>query len=108
MSAAEIVPPPLSDAEIRQIVADVGAGRQRRVWFTSAAVGVGKVRSGTVLEVGDRAEPDFLRIKPAGSSDVLSFSPLEVTLIEPARRRSTRTAKWRSPKPDPATQNTLW
>lgn len=92
MSARRTKPQPLSDTEIRQIAADLAAGRPPMVWFTAEAVGVPEGRSGKVLALGDPAEGDFLQVKPTGSKDVLSFSPTEVTLTKPARR----------PAPEPA------
>jgi hypothetical protein len=86
MSSRRTKPQPLSDTEIRQITADLAAGRPPMVWFTSEAVGVPEGRSGKVLALGDPAEGDFLQVRPTGSKDVLSFSPTEVTLTKPARR----------------------
>ncbi|MEV5839926.1 DUF6319 family protein [Nocardia sp. NPDC052112] len=62
------------------------------VWFTAAAVGVAEGRSGKVVEIGDRSESDFLRVKPTGSKDVLSFSPTEVTLTKPPRDKAASTS----------------
>ncbi|WP_280269369.1 DUF6319 family protein [Nocardia wallacei] len=86
MSSRRTKPQPLSDIEIRQIAADIAAGRPPMVWFTSAAVGVEEGRSGKVVALGDPAEGDFLQVRPTGSKDELSFSPTEVTLTKPARR----------------------
>lgn len=86
MSSRRTKPQPLSDTEIRQIAADLAAGRPPMVWFTSEAVGVPEGRSGKVLALGDPAEGDFLQVRPTGSKDLLSFSPTEVTLTKPARR----------------------
>ncbi|MFC8047394.1 DUF6319 family protein [Nocardia sp. NPDC057353] len=90
-------PKPLSDSEIQQIAAEIAAGRPPMVWFTSAAVGVPEGRSGKVLSLGDPSDGDFLQVKPTGSKDVLSFSPVEVTLLKPARP-----AKAAPPKAPPA------
>ena len=92
MSARRTKPQPLSDTEIRQIAADLAAGRPPMVWFTADAVGVPEGRSGKVLALGDPAEGDFLQVKPTGSKDVLSFSPTEVTLTKPARRPAPEAA----------------
>ncbi|MFE3026990.1 DUF6319 family protein [Nocardia tengchongensis] len=86
-------PQPLSDTEIREIAAEIDAGRPPMVWFTALAVGVPEGRSGKVMSLGDPSEGDFLQVKPTGSKDVLSFGPTEVTLTKPARQ---------NPKPAPA------
>ncbi|MVU81213.1 hypothetical protein GPX89_28710 [Nocardia sp. ET3-3] len=85
-------PQPLSDTEIRQIAAEIDAGRPPMVWFTAAAVGVPEGRSGKVMSLGDPSEGDFLQVKPTGSKDVLSFGPTEVTLTKPARQNQTKPA----------------
>ncbi|MFI6868861.1 DUF6319 family protein [Nocardia sp. NPDC050406] len=110
MSSRRTKPQPLSDSEIRQIAADIAAGRPPMVWFTSAAVGVPEGRSGKVLALGDPAEGDFLQVKPTGSKDVLSFGPTEVTLVKPARPQKEAAAakktanKPAAPKPTTATR----
>ncbi|WP_067659891.1 DUF6319 family protein [Nocardia harenae] len=86
-------PKPLSDSEIQQIAAEIAAGRPPMVWFTAAAVGVPEGRSGKVLSLGDPSDGDFLQVKPTGSKDVLSFSPVEVTLVKPARPARVAPAK---------------
>ncbi|WP_245717205.1 DUF6319 family protein [Nocardia jejuensis] len=73
------------------------------VWFTAAAVGVPEGRSGKVLSLGDPSEGDFLQVKPAGSKDVLSFGPTEVTLTKPARQPAAG-AKQASANPRSATR----
>lgn len=93
MSSRRTKPQPLSDSEIQQIATDIAAGRPPMVWFTSAAVGVPEGRSGKVLALGDPSEGDFLQVKPAGSKDVLSFGPTEVTLVKPARPQKEAAAK---------------
>lgn len=85
-------PQPLSDTEIRQIAAEIDAGRPPMVWFTASAVGVPEGRSGKVMSLGDPSEGDFLQVKPTGSKDVLSFGPTEVTLTKPARATQTKPA----------------
>ncbi|WP_433711192.1 DUF6319 family protein [Nocardia sp. CA-084685] len=82
----------MSDTEIQQIATDIAGGRPPMVWFTAAAVGVPEGRSGKVVEIGDRSESDFLRVKPTGSKDVLSFSPTEVTLTKPPRDKAATTS----------------
>ncbi|MGV9662732.1 DUF6319 family protein [Nocardia niigatensis] len=85
-------PQPLSDTEIRQIAAEIDAGRPPMVWFTAVAVGVPEGRSGKVMSLGDPSEGDFLQVKPTGSKDVLSFGPTEVTLTKPARQNPAKPA----------------
>ncbi|MEV4126250.1 DUF6319 family protein [Nocardia sp. NPDC049707] len=82
----------MSDTEIQQIATEIAGGRPPMVWFTAAAVGVPEGRSGKVVEIGDRSESDFLRVKPTGSKDVLSFSPTEVTLTKPSRDKAATTS----------------
>ena len=79
-------PNPLSDTEVRRIAADIDAGRPPTVWFTADAVGITEGRSGKVVALADPSEPDYLRVRPTGSTDVLAFSPTELTLARPARR----------------------
>ncbi len=85
-------PQPLSDTEIRQIAAEIDAGRPPMVWFTAVAVGVPEGRSGKVMSLGDPSEGDFLPVKPTGSKDVLSFGPTEVTLTKPGRQTQAKPA----------------
>ncbi|MGW4351412.1 DUF6319 family protein [Nocardia sp. NPDC004582] len=101
-------PQPLSDTEIREIAAEIDAGRPPMVWFTAAAVGVPEGRSGKVMSLGDPSEGDFLQVKPTGSKDVLSFGPTEVTLIKPARQNPAKpaTAPTSAAKPASATPRT--
>lgn len=106
MSSRRTKPQPLSDSEIRQIAANIAAGRPPMVWFTSAAVGVPEGRSGKVLALGDPAEGDFLQVKPTGSKDVLSFGPTEVTLVKPARPQKDAAAKKSANKPADAKPTT--
>lgn len=96
-------PQPLSDTEIREIAAEIDAGRPPMVWFTAAAVGVPEGRSGKVMSLGDPSEGDFLQVKPTGSKDVLSFGPTEVTLSKPARQNPAKPA---AAKPASATPRT--
>ncbi|NNH69569.1 hypothetical protein HLB23_06755 [Nocardia uniformis] len=103
MSSRRTKPQPLSDSEIRQIASDIEAGRPPMVWFTSAAVGVPEGRSGKVLALGDPSEGDFLQVKPAGTKDVLSFGPTEVTLVKPPRPQKEAAAKPKSANAKPTT-----
>jgi len=109
MSPVRADPQPISDREIQQIASDLASGHPSTVWFTAAAVGMEAGRSGKVIEVRAPDEIDFLRVRPTGSTDTLSFSPSELTLTKPARQRKRATTrKPRSLKPDPSTQTTLW
>lgn len=83
----------LSDDDVREVRAEVAAGRPAAVWFTAAAVGVPAGRSAKVVAVGDASEGEFLQVRPAGSKDTVSCSPDELTRTRPARRR---------PDPEPA------
>jgi hypothetical protein len=83
----------LSDDDVREVRAEVAAGRSAAVWFTAAAVGVPAGRSAKVVAVGDASEGEFLQVRPAGSKDTVSCSPDELTRTRPARRR---------PDPEPA------
>ncbi|MGW4772069.1 DUF6319 family protein [Nocardia sp. NPDC004278] len=96
----------MSDTEIQQIATDIEGGRPPMVWFTAAAVGVPEGRSGKVVEIGDRSESDFLRVKPTGSKDVLSFSPTEVTLTKPPRDKAA-TASPAQPKSTTRKESTV-
>ncbi|QVI20922.1 hypothetical protein KHQ06_33390 [Nocardia tengchongensis] len=77
----------LSAIEIERLTVDLAAGRKPRVWFTTDAVGIDVGRSGTLVAIADHVEPDFLRVKPSVCTDVLAFSPSELTLTRPAERR---------------------
>lgn len=106
MPSPRTKPQPLSDTEIQQIATDIAGGRPPMVWFTAAAVGVPEGRSGKVVEIGDRSESDFLRVKPTGSKDVLSFSPTEVTLTKPPRDKAA-TASPAQPKSTTRKESTV-
>ena len=106
MPSPRTKPQPLSDTEIQQIATDIAGGRPPMVWFTAAAVGVPEGRSGKVVEIGDRSESDFLRVKPTGSKDVLSFSPTEVTLTKPPREKAA-TASSAQPKSTTRKESTV-
>ncbi|BDT96343.1 hypothetical protein IFM12275_63190 [Nocardia sputorum] len=96
MPSPRTKPQPLSDSEIQQIATDIAGGRPPMVWFTAAAVGVPEGRSGKVIALGDPADGDFLQVRPTGSKDVLSFSPIEVTLTKPPRGAAGATAQPKS------------
>ncbi|WP_433566916.1 hypothetical protein ACQP1O_18055 [Nocardia sp. CA-151230] len=78
----------LSDKEIQRLATELTAGRAPTVWFTADAVGIAEGRSGKVVALADPAEPDYLRVRPAGSTDALAFSPTELTLLRPSRRNT--------------------
>jgi hypothetical protein len=77
----------LSSEQIDQLAAELDAGRQPVVWFTPAAVGVDAGRSAKVIALDSPAEGDFIQVRPAGSTDELSFSPGELTMDRPPRRK---------------------
>ncbi|MFC9898028.1 hypothetical protein ACFVMC_30430 [Nocardia sp. NPDC127579] len=81
------MPTPLSDTQIQRIAAAVEEGRPQRVYFTAEAVGMQEGRSGTVVALASPAEPDYVHVRPSGSNDTLAFSPSELTLTPPPRRR---------------------
>lgn len=89
MLSQRTAPNSLSDAQIRQLSTDIAAGCSPTVWFTSDAVGINEGRSGKVIALADPTEPDYLRVRPTGSTDTLAFSPTELTLTRPTRRRTT-------------------
>ncbi|WP_194820183.1 hypothetical protein [Nocardia sp. XZ_19_385] len=82
------MPTSLSDNQIQVIATAIESGRAPRVYFTEAAAGMVEGRSGKVVAVADLSEPDSLRVRPAGLNDTLAFSPSELTLTKPSRRRS--------------------
>lgn len=75
----------LGAEEVARLRAAVAHGERPTVYFTAAAVGVDATRSGKVVTVGDAPEGDFIQVKPAGQSDVLSFSPGELALSKPRK-----------------------
>lgn len=77
----------LSSDEVRGLREELTSGNSPTVWFTSSAVGVPEGRSGKVTALDDSEEGDFIQVRPAGTKDVLSFSPGEVTLVKPPRKR---------------------
>ncbi len=81
----------LSDNQIQTLATELAAGRSPTVWFTADAVGIDPSRSGKVVALSDPAEPDWIRVRPAGSTDTLAFSPSELTLTRPARRQNRHT-----------------
>ncbi|WP_067540697.1 hypothetical protein [Nocardia crassostreae] len=83
----------LSDNEIQRLASEIAAGRSPLVWFTADAVGIAEGRSGKVIALADPSDPDYVRVRPTGSTDILSFSPVELTLTRPARRRHRHDAE---------------
>jgi hypothetical protein len=80
-------PSPLSTDQIDRLRAELADGHRPMVWFTPAAVGVDAGRSAKVLAMGEPPEGDFIQVRPTGSQDELSFSPNELTMEKPARRK---------------------
>ncbi len=90
-------PSPLSAEQIDHVRDELAAGRLPMVWFTPAAVGVDAGRSAKVVALTEPDEGDFIQVRPTGSHDTLSFSPNELTMDKPPRRR-----KAAEPEPPPA------
>jgi hypothetical protein len=90
-------PSPLSTEQIDQLRAELADGRLPMVWFTPAAVGVDAGRSAKVVALTEPDEGDFIQVRPTGSHDTLSFSPNELTMDKPPRRR--KAAEPEQPKP---------
>lgn len=80
-------PSPLSTEQIDQLRTELADGRRPMVWFTPAAVGVDAGRSAKVVALSEPYEGDFIQVRPTGSHDDLSFSPNELTMDKPPRRR---------------------
>ncbi|HEX5402105.1 MAG TPA: DUF6319 family protein [Pseudonocardiaceae bacterium] len=80
-------PSPLSTEQIDQLRAELADGRRPMVWFTPAAVGVDAGRSAKVVALTEPYDGDFIQVRPTGSHDELSFSPNELTMDKPPRRR---------------------
>jgi hypothetical protein len=90
-------PSPLSTEQIDQLRTELADGGLPMVWFTPAAVGVDAGRSAKVVAMNEPAEGDFIQVRPTGSHDELSFSPNELTMDKPPRRKKTT-----EPEPPPA------
>jgi hypothetical protein len=86
-------PSPLSTEQIDQLRAELADGRLPMVWFTPAAVGVDAGRSAKVVAMNEPEEGDFIQVRPTGSHDELSFSPNELTMDKPPRRKKGETVK---------------
>ena len=81
-------PGSLSDEDVEHLRDELVRGREPTVWFTADAVGVEAGRSARVTALNDPDEGDYIQVRPAGSHDELSFSPSELTLERPGRKRS--------------------
>jgi hypothetical protein len=81
-------PGSLSEEDVEHLRDELVRGREPTVWFTADAVGVEAGRSARVVGLNDPVEGDFIQVRPAGSHDELSFSPSELTLERPGRKRS--------------------
>lgn len=96
-------PSPLSAEQIDQVRAELAAGRPPMVWFTPAAVGVDAGRSAKVVALTEPHDGDYIQVRPTGSHDTLSFSPNELTMDKPPRRRkATEPEPPPAPEPEPA------
>lgn len=82
------LPGSLSDEDVEHLRDELVRGREATVWFTADAVGVEAGRSAKVVGLTDPVEGDFIQVRPTGSHDELSFSPGELTLVRPGRKRS--------------------
>jgi hypothetical protein len=71
------------------------------VWFTPAAVGVDAGRSAKVVAMTEPYEGDFIQVRPTGAHDELSFSPSELTMEKPPRRRKGSEPEPPAPTPAP-------
>ncbi|MFC0431570.1 DUF6319 family protein [Kutzneria buriramensis] len=81
-------PGSLSDEDVEHLRDELVRGREPTVWFTAEAVGVEAGKSARVVALNDPDEVDYIQVRPAGSHDELSFSPSELTLERPGRKRS--------------------
>jgi hypothetical protein len=78
----------LSEQDVEFLRAELAAGRTPTVWFTPSVVGMTAGGSAKVTAFNDPAEGDFIQVRPTGSRDVLSFSPGELTLTKPPRKKA--------------------
>ncbi|WP_199443892.1 DUF6319 family protein [Umezawaea beigongshangensis] len=85
----------LSPQDLEHLRAELAAGRPPTVWFTTAAVGVEAGKSAKVIAFTEPEEGDFIQVRPTGSRDEISFSPAELTLEKPVRKKP-------APAPAPA------
>jgi hypothetical protein len=91
----------LSPQDLDHLRAELAAGRPPAVWFTPAAVGVEAGRSAKVIAFTEPAEGDFIQVRPTGSKDEMSFSPAELTVEKPPRKKAPA-AKASVPAEQPA------
>jgi hypothetical protein len=77
----------LSPQDLDHLRAELAEGRQPAVWFTSAAVGVEAGRSAKVIAFTEPEEGDFIQVRPTGERDEISFSPAELTVEKPPRKK---------------------
>jgi hypothetical protein len=77
----------LSEEDVDFLRAELAAGRTPTVWFTPNVVGMTAGRSAKVTAFTEPAEGDFIQVRPTGSRDVLSFSPAEMTVTKPPRKK---------------------
>ncbi|GDY32960.1 DUF6319 family protein [Gandjariella thermophila] len=82
----------LSEEDLQFLRAELAAGRTPTVWFTPNAVGMTAGRSAKVTAFTAPEEGDFIQVRPTGSRDVLSFSPAEMTLTKPPRKKPATSA----------------
>jgi uncharacterized protein DUF6319 len=78
----------LSPQDLDHLRAELAEGRQPAVWFTSAAVGVEAGRSAKVIAFTEPEEGDFIQVRPTGERDDISFSPAELTVEKPPRKKA--------------------
>src|SRR3954471_22760754 len=78
----------LSPQDLDHLRAELAEGRQPAVWFTSAAVGVEAGRSAKVIAFTEPEEGDFIQVRPTGERDEISFSPAELTVEKPPRKKA--------------------
>jgi hypothetical protein len=90
---------PLSAEQIDALRTELDGGRQPMVWFTDTAVGMDAGRSAKVLALAQPYEGDFIQVRPTGSQDELSFSPTELTMDKPPRRKKPTEAEKPAPGP---------
>ncbi|MEO6085420.1 MAG: DUF6319 family protein [Umezawaea sp.] len=91
----------LSPQDLDHLRAELAEGRQPAVWFTSAAVGVEAGRSAKVIAFTEPEEGDFIQVRPTGERDEISFSPSELTVEKPPRKKAP-VAKPPVKAPEPA------
>ncbi len=91
----------LSPQDLDHLRAELAEGRQPAVWFTSAAVGVEAGRSAKVIAFTEPEEGDFIQVRPTGERDEISFSPAELTVEKPPRKKAPAPVKPPVKEPEP-------